>query len=159
MILEAIVVVLLLLILVQDLKYRAIHFALPLLIGIIGTFLFFDKQQDYIVLFYSFFFLFTTFLILFLYQSIRRKSIVNPFVSIGIGDIIYFVSVIPYFSTTNYILYFISGMLFSLLAFIFLKARSNTELVPLAGFFAIYLIILKGIFLSMDLDFFRNQLI
>ncbi|WP_396591869.1 hypothetical protein [Allomuricauda sp. R78024] len=157
--LEGIVVIVLLLIFVQDLKHRAIHITLPVLVAAIGLYFFISEHRDYTIIGYNFFFLLITFVGLYLYLVIKNNKIINLFLSVGVGDLLFFVAVIPYFSTINYILYFITGMMFSILVFIIIKILSKTELVPLAGLLAIYFMILKGIFYWMNLDFFNNNIL
>ena len=133
------------LIFIQDLKYRQIHILLPILLLGIGLFQYFYMEQPFIDLIYSTAFLTTTLLGGYLYIIIKNRQVINPFKSIiGIGDIFYFIAILPFFSTKNYILYFITGMFFSLLGFLVLKAFSNTiKTVPLAGLLALYFIGLK----------------
>lgn len=77
----------------------------------------------------------------------------------GLGDVLFFVAVIPFFSSYNYILFFITGMLFSILGFLVIKLVVKTDLVPLAGLLALYLILLKvGSYISGFDVFFTNFL-
>lgn len=157
--LEVLLVVLLLLVFVQDLKYRAIHIALPLFIGILAGYVFFQRDLDYRILIRSLLFLTLTFSALYLYLRIRRGPSFQFFENIGKGDLLYFLAVIPLFSTANYILYFISGMLFSILGFMVIQYVSKSNLIPLAGLLALYLVILKGVLYITGLDFFDTRLI
>lgn len=155
---ELLLIGLLLLVFVQDMKFRAIHIALPIIISILGLYMFIENGFDKNILLYNTIFLTITLFGLYLYLSVKRQKLINPFNSIGTGDLLFFVAVIPYFSTVNYILYFITGMLFSILMFFIIKLKTKTDLVPLAGFLAFYMILLKGIFYVVDLNFFETKL-
>ncbi len=157
--LEVVLWVLFLLIFYQDMIKRAIHIVLPLLIILIGLILFFERSYPIIILWHNFLFLLVTCLGLYVYLSLKERKFVNLFKSIGKGDFLFFLAVIPYFSTINYILYFITGMLFSIFAFLVIKMISKTNLVPLAGLLAIYMLILKCIVYITDLDFFEAKLV
>ena len=157
--LETLIIALLLLVFIQDMRLRAIHIALPLVIALVGLYLFFQNGFDEEILLYSTLFLATTFFGLYLYLVVKNRKLISPFKTIGKGDFLFFIAVIPYFSTTNYMLYFITGMLFSIIAFLFIKTISKTDLVPLAGLLAFYMLLLKGIFYMADLNFFETKLI
>lgn len=156
--LNTLLLVLLFLIFLQDLKFRAIHIMLPVLIFIVGLYVFYQSNYDSSILLQNILFLVITFFGLYLYLVIKHKKLINPFHLVGIGDFLFFVAIIPYFSTANYILYFITGMLFSILSFLIIKLTSKTNLVPLAGLLALYMIILKGVFYFYQLDFIKTKL-
>ncbi len=76
-----------------------------------------------------------------LYFSFKNKSFVNPVDSmIGLGDILFFVAITPLFNLKSYILFFIVGMLFSLVIHIIVNAFKKQKTVPLAGYLALFLI-------------------
>jgi hypothetical protein len=153
---EAILIALLLLVFFQDLKLRTIHIVLPILIAILGIVILFARPYPLIVLLYNSVFLVITLGGLYLYLLIKQRKPVNPFKSIGLGDILFFFSIVPYFSNTNYILFFISGMLFSIFSFLIMKIVSKTNLVPLAGLLALYMVFLRFISYFTAFDFFEN---
>ncbi|WP_425236624.1 hypothetical protein [Ulvibacterium sp.] len=157
--LEMVLFVLLLLVFFQDMRYRAIHVALPLVIALLGMVLFFIKNYPVWILWHTFLFLVLTCSGLYVYLSFKAKKLVNPFISIGEGDFLLFFAVIPFFSTSNYILFFITGMLFSMFAFFIIRAITKTNLVPLAGLLALYMVLLKCIAHITDLDFFETNLV
>lgn len=77
----------------------------------------------------------------------------------GLGDILFFIAVIPFFSTHNFVLFFITGMIFSIVGFLIIKIFTETNLVPLAGLLALYMILLKvGSYLS-GFDVFYSKII
>lgn len=150
----------LVLVFIQDLKYRAIHAVLPLIILLIGLGIFFYYKYSLEIILYNLLFLAVTFLGLYMYLFFKFKKFINPFQkTIGLGDILFFISVIPFFTTHNYILFFITGLIFSLIAFMGLKLFTKTNLVPLAGFLALYMIGLKILSLSVGVDFFFNTIL
>lgn len=156
--LNTFIVVFLFLVFLQDIKYRAIHVGLPLLIFLIGFYLFYIDGNESIIILKTLAFLLITFFGLYVYLFLKYKRLINPFKSIGLGDFLFFIAVIPYFSTLNYILYFVSGMIFSIFSFLIIKSISKTELVPLAGLLALYMIFLKVIFYIAQLDFIKTKL-
>ncbi len=158
-ILEVLVVLVLLLIFIQDMRFRAIHIVLPILLACIGSYLFYKKNLTTDILFYNLLFLGITFFGLYTYLFIKRRKFTNPLAFIGIGDFLYFIAVIPYFSMTNYILYFTTGMVFSIIVFMFIKSKVKTNLVPLAGLLALYMLLLKGLFYLCSLSFFETKII
>ncbi len=144
---------------VQDLKYRAIHILLPAIILIVGLIIFFRNQYLWVNIVYSSMFLCFVFVGLFMYTSIKKRAIINPFKQvIGIGDVLFFIAVIPFFAIYNYILFFITGMLFSVLGFLVMRSFVKTELVPLAGLLALYLMLLKIISYIQGYDIFFNTI-
>ncbi|WP_299254054.1 hypothetical protein [uncultured Aquimarina sp.] len=159
-VIQIIIILLFTLVFIQDLKLRAIHILLPIFILIFGLISYFNNGYSAIGLLYSFTFLIITFGGLYLYLSVKNKRLTNPFKkNMGLGDVLFFVAIIPFFSSYNYILFFITGMLFSILGFLVIKLVVKTDLVPLAGLLALYLILLKiGSYIS-DFDvFFTNFL-
>lgn len=159
--LEITLIVVLMFVFIQDLKHRAIHVSLPILIGTIGFYSFFFESRNPNIIWYNFVFLILTFSFLFIYLTLKNKKLINPLNSIGLGDILFFIAVVPFFSTTNYILYFITGMVFSALLFILIKNfnKNQNMLVPLAGLLALYMILIKFIFFMTDFNLYETQLI
>jgi len=144
----------------QDLKMRAIHILLPLFILVLGIVSFFRGGYDPMIIVYSSLFLCLTFTGLYLYLSAKHKKFTNPFKeNMGVGDVLFFIAVLPFFSTYNYILFFVTGMLFSIIGFLIIKLFSKTDLVPLAGLLALYFILLKLGMLVYNEDLFMNKII
>lgn len=145
---------------IQDLKLRAIHILLPVFILILGLVTYFKAGYSVIGLLYSLAFLLVTFGGLYLYLSAKNRRLTNPFKkNMGLGDVLFFSAVIPFFSLHNYILFFITGMLFSIVGFLIIKLIVKTNLVPLAGLLALYLVLLKvGSYIAGFDIFFTNLL-
>lgn len=152
---EALLLFVLIVIFIQDLKYRAIHFLLPIAILLLGVYDLYIKNIDIGLIGYNGLFLLVTFLGLYMYLSFKNKSSVNLLKSVGLGDFLFFAALTPFFITTNFILFFITAMLFSLMAhMIILKLQSDTNLVPLAGLVALFLLLLKVVRYITGFDFF-----
>lgn len=64
--------------------------------------------------------------------------------SLGLGDILFFYALGIGFPPISFSLLFASSVLFSLLVYLILKKRLSMETVPLAGFMALYLIVVIG---------------
>lgn len=135
----------LLLVSFQDWKYRRIHVMLPILIFIFSYFLEQSKNNNNIawrtMVLNSAFFL-TTLGFLIIYMSIKHKKFLNPFQNyFGFGDLLFYISLTPMFLLHNYILFFILSMIFAISMQILFKKIIQENSVPLAGFSAIFLIL------------------
>lgn len=144
----------LIIVFIQDWKYRKIHLVLPLAIFTAGFFLIPVKNYALgeIVLFNTIFFLITLG-ILTLYMSLKSKKFLNPFQHyFGLGDLLFYIAVTPLFLLKNYILFFILSLLFAILMQFGLKKLIKEETVPLAGFSALFLfiVILKDYFITFQ---------
>jgi hypothetical protein len=135
----------LLLVFFQDWKYRRIHVMLPILIFIFCYFLEQSKNNNNIawrtIALNSAFFL-TTLGFLIVYMSIKYKKFLNPFQNyFGFGDLLFYISLTPMFLLHNYILFFILSMVFAISMQMLFKKIIQENSVPLAGFSAIFLMI------------------
>ncbi|WP_420851581.1 prepilin peptidase [Psychroserpens algicola] len=126
----------------QDLKQRAIHIALPILVFITALIInFLSDHLDYIMCLKNIGFVLVNIFGLVLYFSLKNKSIVNPIDSmIGLGDVLFFLALTPLFNIKSYILFFIAGMVFSLILHVITKTFKKQKTVPLAGYLALFLI-------------------
>lgn len=141
---------------IQDLKFRAIHVMLPAILFILGLVIFYIAQKEWMLLGYNALFLVSTFAGLYVYLMIKNKTVITSLSkTMGLGDILFFIAVVPFFGFHNYILYFITGMLFSIIGFLLIRMLSKTNLVPLAGLLSLYMVLLMGVdyFLKFDLFF------
>ena len=135
---------------IQDWKFRKIHVVLPLVIFAISFFVIAIEKYDLleIVLFNVGFFLITL-SILTIYMSMKSKRFLNPFHHyFGLGDLLFYVAITPLFLLKNYILFFILSLLFAIILQFGLKKFIKEETVPLAGYSALFLfiVILKDTF-------------
>ncbi|NQY30188.1 MAG: hypothetical protein HRT69_12050 [Flavobacteriaceae bacterium] len=141
----------------QDLKYRAIHVILPIILVVVAIARFLVLDHPVYELFFTVLFLALVLLGLFVYTSIKSKRIINPVdSSIGLGDIVFFIAVVPLFFSTTYILFFSTGMLFSIICHM-LFTKNKEAHVPLAGYLSIYLILLFIVDFCIDKELFYTH--
>ncbi|PKB18327.1 hypothetical protein [Flavobacterium sp. 5] len=129
---------------IQDWKYRKIHIALPVVVFAVSYFLIPIKKYDLleIVIFNTTFFLITL-SILTIYMSLKSKKFLNPFLHyFGLGDLLFYIAITPLFLLQNYVLFFILSLLFAICLQFGLKKFIKEETVPLAGFSALFLFII-----------------
>ena len=143
----------------QDCKYRLIHVIIPIVLLILASWSFLSKGLLIRDLLPSLVFLTLVIIGLFVYVSVKSKRLVNPIDSfLGLGDVLFFLAIIPLFYVTSYVLFFISGMFFSAIMHLVLGGQKKDHL-PLAGYLSIYLIVLlivnqfttKELFYTYDL--------
>lgn len=150
----AILLLCLVLVFIQDIKYRKIHVILPIVIFAACFFVIPVKKYDLLeILLFNTGFFFITLGILTLYMSLKFKKFLNPFQHyFGLGDLLFYVAVTPLFLLKNYILYFILSLIFAILMQFVLKKIIREKTVPLAGFAALFLfiILLKDSFVDFQ---------
>ncbi|TBN11964.1 prepilin peptidase [Hyunsoonleella pacifica] len=130
-------------ILYQDMMRRTIHAILPLgvLLVSIAINLISNNYSLYQAL-YNLCFIAINILGITLYFSLKYKTLVNPIDSfIGMGDIAFFIAITPLFNLKPFILFFIIGLLFSLLVHCALHLFRKTKTIPLAGYLSLFLAI------------------
>jgi hypothetical protein len=124
---------------------------LPVGIFVVALVRFFVLENHYSELFFSMLFLGLVLLGLFLYVSVKSRKLINPIDSfIGLGDIVFFVAILPLFYMTTYLVFFSTGMLFSIVCHL-LFTKDKEAHVPLAGYLSIYLL------LALFLDFYLEK--
>ncbi len=140
--------ILLLVVVVQDMFYRAISWFLIPLLFLTFAFkglLLIQPSQLVINSLINFGFILFQLLILSLYMSIKNKKvifIVNSY--LGLGDILFFVVICLAFSPANFIVFYLSSLIFTLIAFIAytLIVKNANKHIPLAGIMAALMTIL-----------------
>lgn len=149
----------LLIVFIQDWKYRKIHIGLPLAIFIFSFYIISKGNLSLIkICLYNAFFFLITLGILIVYMSVKNKRYLNPFQNyFGLGDLLFYIAISPLFELKNYILFFIFSMIFAIGLQIGLKKMIQENTVPLAGFTALLLLIL--IIKDMVLDFQKITLL
>lgn len=157
---NGIVILVLLLISIQDFRHRAIWwflfpalFALLLIQGLKS-----NSLNHYLISCIINISLFAGQIsLLFLYFLIRGKSIKSVINSaLGFGDILFLVTVSLAFSPVNFVFFYFTGLVFSLLVWVFLRKRfpGDNRLIPLAGILSVYT---SFIFITdMTLDSFNR---
>lgn len=141
----------------QDWKYRAISWLIFPGVLLCAATLFWVNENEVEILLFNIVFLAVIFGVLFLYISVKRQRWVNLFkADIGLGDLLFLIAVSPLFSDRNFILFFISGMLFSGLIHVVVSLRHKNPKIPLAGYLALYIIGLQGFSLLTQNNLFYN---
>ena len=142
----SILAVTLLFVFFQDLKNRSIHIALPILIfalGLVMNYLSLDLSFKDIL--YNILFIAMNIVGLILYFSIKNKGYVNPIdKSLGMGDIAFFIAIVPLFNFRSFILFFIFGLVFSLMAHGIYSLFEKNVTIPLAGYLSLFLMLVLG---------------
>ncbi len=107
----------------------------------------------WIDLFYNMMFLFVLLVMLYFYFTVRDKSFKMPLKErLGIGDIVFFIAVTPLFYLKDFMLFFITGMLMSILQHLVFQRFMRTKTIPLAGFLANYLLLILIIHYIFDFN-------
>lgn len=153
-------IAILMIVAIEDFRIREIHW---ILFPILAIFFFIDgilnmAPGDYLIeSFYNLVFLsFQGFFLVLYYRlkGIPLKKYVNS--SIGSGDLLYLLILILAFPHINFVVFYISGLLFSLSMWlwirIFLKKKQN--MLPLTGFLALFTALIQ-IFDLLPFDFNR----
>ncbi len=141
-------ILLLLIIVIQDIRHRAIFwFLIPLLfIAFAAKGLLLLPITQLIRNFsINIGFVFFQLVILIIYISVKNKRpvfIINS--HLGLGDVLFLVVMCIVFSPVNFIVFYVGSLIFSLIAFIsyMLTTRKASENIPLAGMIAILLVAL-----------------
>lgn len=133
-----------LIVFIQDWRYRRIHLVLPIIIFVLSYFAIERKHKSIInIMGFNLAFLLITLSFLIIYMSLKNKKILNPFQNyFGIGDLLFYIAVTPLFLLKNYILFFILSMVFAIVLQIILRKVISEKTVPLAGFTAVFLLLL-----------------
>lgn len=120
----------------QDFKTRMINVFFPLIIFCFSAHLLWKRIGVVfwdIVLVNTAFFL-IIFSLLFIYISIKNKTLINPFKNyFGLGDFIFFICITPFFSGLHFLMYFVFSMIFSIFCHLMFKSRLLEDSIPLAG--------------------------
>jgi hypothetical protein len=145
----------------QDLKFRGIHIAVFPVILLIALYFNFWMNWGWLDLIKSLSFLTVTLVVLFLYLSAKNKGFVPLFKQyLGLGDVLFFIAVLPLFSFRNFILFFITGMLASMLFHVLLSSFQTKKTIPLAGYLSIYLIgLITYAFVNTNPSFFKMDIL
>jgi len=142
----------------QDFTYRAVHIVVLSILFFIGSVRFWLLGHPIGLIFNTLIFIIVVLLFLWVYISIKTNKVVNPLQKhLGLGDILFFLAVSPLFSVFNYMLYFISGMILSIVfSMLFLRTKEN---IPLAGILSTYLLGLKVFSFFTEEDLFFNPIV
>lgn len=148
MILRLLICLVLILIMIQDFRFRAVHWLLfpLLLILIIADSLFISRIQNYLAsIFINLLIISIQGMLLIAYYKIRGTDLSNIIRrKIGMGDLLFVLIMACAFSWSTFLLYYITGLFFTLITWVTIKRFSNirSNLVPLAGLLSLYMIII-----------------
>ncbi len=94
------------------------------------------------------------------YLAFKHKAWINPLKNyMGLGDILFFIAIVPLFNFQNYMLFFISGLLFSVLTYLIFKTfRPKVTTIPLAGLLSIYFFCVKLLSKVFNFNFLTDSL-
>jgi hypothetical protein len=143
----------------EDWRYRAITWLVFPLLAIVTLLIFMDLSGNWKVLGSNLIFIGAVMISLIAYVSVKSRAITNIFVHhFGIGDLLFLVAVAPLFAADNFVLFFISGMMFSGLVHFFTGNRITAKTIPLAGYLAIYVLLLKACSAMTQADLFHHTI-
>jgi hypothetical protein len=140
---------LLLFLVYEDFKFRAIS-VIPLLMLLIASVLYSSCFIGLIEIFKNsaliFLFLLVQYILLKIYFLVRRGDNVIVNRRLGLGDLVFFIAIVPLFSPIQFMVIYIAGLIFVLLVHLITR-KNSVDTIPLAGSFSIYLtlILLFGI--------------
>lgn len=128
-------------VLFQDIKDRSIHVILPICILVLCLLVNYNSTNLSLKdIFYNIVFIGINTLGLIIYFSIKTKSFVNPIDQfIGLGDIVFFIAITPLFNLKDFMLFFIVGLIFSLMVHSICILYKSTKTIPLAGYLSLFL--------------------
>jgi hypothetical protein len=141
------------LITIQDYKDRSVYWFLYPMVGLLVLGIQLIQNSFYTVLFNSLSNLvFISVLLLFaaVYSKFRfKKKLIN--VSIGLGDVLFFIAISFAFAPISFFILFVFSLLFALAIHIFLNPKKNGSTVPLAGHMALFFgIVYAVLFFTKD---------
>ncbi len=156
-----IIIAILLIIVYQDLKYRLIHISLLILLFSLSLIFWYLRINIISIILYNSAFLSINLIILKVYTVLSKKEKTEDLIyGLGIGDILLFYAVTPLFSTLNYILFFTTGLIFTVVLHLLISIFvTPNKLIPLAGYLSIYLIVYILYFKFVNKNFFFDLLI
>ncbi|MGJ8664830.1 MAG: hypothetical protein ACSHW7_00555 [Patiriisocius sp.] len=146
-------------IVLQDFKYRAVHIFLLIAISILTTAIFYLRTG---MVFNKPTLIYTVilFTVLWGYLCIKNNAIINPCKKyIGLGDILFILAVSPLFHISNFMFFFVSGIVLTLIGTLILQRFIHKDSIPFAGMLAGYLMIICIVNLSMDSNVFCSNLL
>ncbi len=159
-ILLILLIVLLVILFIQDIKYRLIHVGLLVLLSFITLTYWYVNNFKVSILLFNFAFIILNLGSLKLYTIMTKKEKTDDLIyGLGLGDILFFIAIIPLFSTLNYMLFFISGLFISMLTHLLVSIKLKNKLIPLAGYLSIYLICFIGYFKYLNKSLYIDLLL
>lgn len=145
MILHILICLVLLIILIQDFRFRSVHWVLfPTLFILIVTdsLLIFEIHNYLTSIAINLLVVITQGLLLAAYYKIQGINLKDLFKGkIGLGDILFILIMAFAFSWSTFLFYYIAGLLFTLITWIIIRSVNNlkSQFVPLAGLLALFM--------------------
>lgn len=138
-----ILTVILVFVFLQDFRSRTIHVVLPIVLFLLALVINYNSiDLELITIIYNISFILINIAGLFLYFSFKNKKFINPIDSyLGLGDVVFFIAITPLFNLKPFILFFILGLLFSLLLHFGIMFFKKVKTIPLAGYLSLFLIL------------------
>lgn len=126
----------------QDLKSRAIHWIFILLLSVSsGLLTYLQGNLNLYNVGVSLTFVIVLFSVVFIFLYVKNGNGIRSMKeSIGLGDVLYLLAIIPLFHFRNYILYIIAGMFASILIYALTQKVRKEDTVPLAGYLSMLLL-------------------
>lgn len=136
----------------QDFKERKVSVYLFILALIFVSFLYYRHTNPHAFLINIVINLTTVVLMLGILVGYSWFKLKQPLFEVfGLGDALFFLVLAFGFSTTTFIVLFVSSLVFALLIFIAIKSKLNNKTVPLAGLQALFLVLVFGVNWMFDL--------
>lgn len=166
MLINCLILFLLIVIIMQDFKHRLISWPLiPLLLVcfIVNGLQFVDAEELVMYVLLNNAFVFLQLLAFSIYISVKNKkpiNIINTY--IGIGDILFFVVLTAAFSPINFIAFYVSSLIFTLVFSLvgFRRSPIKEQEIPLAGIISIILIpIIIQVFWPIGINYYSDHLL
>ena len=143
----------------QDLKYRAIHVGLLVMVFFLSFVLAYFETGSLLSALYPILFVGLVLILLWTYFSIKSQRIDNQLLSrIGLGDVFFFFAISPLFHLHNYVIFFITGMFIAMLYPLIRSQSYREHFIPLAGVLAFYLLVWKGASYVFEVNLFFEPL-
>ena len=141
---EVALIILFILILVQDVRHRGVHWLLFPLLFIVTLFNSWTKL-DIIMIGINLGFLSFMLLSLTIYLSVKQGKWINITKGyFSLGDILFLIAVIPLFSFREYLIFFTLGTMSTLILHLLVSLLKKQKTVPYAGYMALFGIVLFG---------------
>lgn len=159
---KVILLILLILIFIQDMRFRAVSWVLFPMITLL-FFLINSNESKLTSVSFNLLFLAAQIFFLWLYFSLKHRKPVNIFSQyIGLGDVLFLCAITFYFSPINFLFFYISSLILIILYVLIQKlmfANSNNA-IPLAGLQALLMCFIIGLYsFYPELELFQEKLI
>ena len=133
----------------QDFKSRAIAWYLPILLLLLSVLSYaingVSTPTDWLL---SVIFLLSQFVLVYLYFSIKNRTLKLPFMDhlLGWGDVLFLLVMVPFFSFNKFVLYYSMSLVFALSAHLLFRWRARHKeqevqaFIPLLGWLGLFFI-------------------